>query len=374
MHRDDPGDALSFVNESRHESLSLRPGGKKQPSRLLPLFCLFSSFVAVVAFLNYQGFIPIPALEKLTKDGHQPKQFAAAPVIPPAPPAATLSVPPANIRRPDATRRLSPPAPALPVQLARDPQPSVERARQARLAETRGAADKPDDEPNLNAGRVPKEVLEEKGLKLAGDRFILAGREEAAAVTYNRDLSKFAELHDTFPKIYQINNLLNMIGVAEQMRAGLAFDNNDLNIEMDSVPTRGGSREQYLNNIQREMHNQLLSNRKSMADLDRTLAALRAELRKIPARDQLIYKFDTLSRTCQQSLNEIENEMNAIVAEYASLNNDRTVMDALAEINRAAKASNVIGPSDDFRDALRKFNEEKRFLQPQAPRRSNRRR
>ena len=380
MNRDELGDALSFVNEPEPGPLSLRPGVRNQSSRWLTLFGA-SSFFGVALALSYcLGLIQVPALERIGQDVRQPERVAAGPPVPAVPPRTVPvaprvlpAAPPTITPRIDEPRQVAARTEPPPPQPAARPQASGEASRQS-LAKARGGAPATEDGPIQPPAKPAKEILEAKGLKLVGDHFILAEKEQAAATTFNRDLSKFDQVDDMFPKIYQINSLVNMLEIARNRRAGIGYDNADLNIAMNSVPSRGGSREQYLNNVQRGMHDQLLSNQQSMADLDRTIGALNAELGRFPSRAQLVSRYEALFSTCQQSLIEIETEISAVEAEYAQLNNDRTVTDALAEFNRVARTSNLIGPSADFRDARNKLNKAKLFYQPQVPRRTNRRR
>jgi hypothetical protein len=387
MRHDDLGDALSFIEEPRREAISLRPAAQKQPARWLTLLGAFSTLaLAVAAFSIYEGVIPMSWPQNPAKE--RPKRLVA-PVIPQARPAAVnrpvapadpppMSPPPSVSSAPSTSLWAEPstdqpPAKAAPTVVAA---PKVVAAaavpaRPRRPSDGRGDATK--DSARTETRLAPEEVLEEKGLKLVGREFHLTDKEAGAQPAYNNYLT-------TFDKALKMNVLLyeriwyeNMLNSANDMRAGIAFDNAELNTAMDRVPTWGGPRQNSLNNFQKDMHFQLLNNRESSVELDRTIYQLNSRIKTLPPPQKLASEFERLSSICREGYKSAENAMHEVAGAYDQLRQDQAVKDALAEINGKTKSSKVVTSSAKFSKALKRIRDDKAYFEPVHPRPSRKR-
>jgi len=350
MSRNKLEDALSFVNEPLDSTFSLSTK-KKSSVWWLHWLGAFSVVGVFLAVLRFQGYLKISAPEKLTKP--QSKQVAVVLPSPPVLPIRKAIIPRAQ---PQAQAPVSPQPHVVqvPPKPQDPPEPDHRRPSEARNSKAKVV--------EKVVRQDPRKLLEEKGLKPVGKLFVLKDKETVAITRYEKELPNFVKRAEVNALIYRIDQTSVMLKYAQQLKDGLALNIADLNNEMDRVPRWGLHRENDLNSVQRGMHQQLLSNRQDITNLDRVLTELRFVQSTFPPRGALVSQFNELTSTCRNGLAEIEPAMQDVEEKYDELRKDDTVQEAIDADNRQTHTNKLLGMTDKFKKRLQAFKVEKRIF------------
>ena len=209
---------------------------------------------------------------------------------------------------------------------------------------------------------TPDVILQRQGLTLVDKKFLLADQEREAYAAVKEYKGDFENAVKAGQQLYNVESRHQQIQIANKVKANLRFENDDLNLAMDSVYRICGPRVRSLNSDQMVLHYQELMNRQGINQLNRLVESLHEELASIGVpRDRAHREFEEAFASSRSRYADVSSRLESISQRYAQLARDEEVRSHLAEYNKANKSNKTLGPSKEMSDSIKVAREHRKF-------------
>jgi hypothetical protein len=351
MSEENLNDALSFVNESAPEAISLTAKGQKRssglPKALMTGVAISIHGIILASFFQFMGIIRIPGLEGFTKERMMTTKLspiAQAPLVPSVAPQVRTKTTPATTSpvRTQGNRQIQPRQTLKTVDL--EPKQSGRSSTQpGSVSKLRRDEELPPD--GLQEAQL---LLESKGFTKTNEGFV-ADSEVLASNKFQALQSRADQFNSALAKVSEIQT-----NVARLEQFEIAFDQSnasiaECNFQMNQYPAsnRRGVIYHGMNNLDNAAYEELKVTRDQMAlRRDSEFKPERDRLRRLQPGRGLPQATEAFKRQREAALTAL-SEMREVIAttnkKYEAVEGDEDLKRALAKLGQPK-----LSPSPEF--------------------------
>jgi hypothetical protein len=233
----------------------------------------------------------------------------------------------------------------------------------ARGQSAKGAKDK-EAAPIAGTGSAgeapnPEHVLQDKGLTKAGKKFILAEDEKTVRDQFHDANAVFDEFQVAWTRL---NAVLEQDAALQMALAQQAEYQQEVNAARSQARSMPGGYGRFGGYMRNQANQQVNAMQNQLNALNNQVNQLRRQQSNAQQRKQIVDDFQKQRSSVADTVKELQEAIDPLLAKYHDLNGDSEVKAALATLSRSAKVNVKVAPSDALLADIRRLKEVKQAL------------
>jgi hypothetical protein len=205
---------------------------------------------------------------------------------------------------------------------------------------------------------APEKVLQGKGLTKDDKKFLL---DEAPALEkYQQAKAAYADYQKAFKRYAEIVQYDEAVQAMEANRQGLQQEIQMLQMQLNSMGTGSGRMRAMVNAQRAPLQQQQNQDRAMINQINSQIQASKGQAPKADDRKTVPAEFERTRQAYNDSVRELKETLDPLLAKYHELALDKTVTDALVQLRHSTTHNYKLGPSDQLVAASKLTHEGKK--------------